>query len=267
MLGSIRTGRGFLFLGCMLAITACGGRAEAPSSRAADGAGGGNGIGSGGSAGASPADSCSTVPSATELAETPRENTNLELLALKFSRSIVADQGVYNSLVRDVGLIKARDPGVSDIQYFPHDDGKGLLLTADAATIEQMQAGTYTAWNCLNDAYGVQSANFNLGLVPFAELELEGIYNIRRVAQQYGGLPGIKSAMPNMGGGDGSTICVVEQNEITHYVFDRAGGDCPAGCTEHEYKHFTVTAGGGVSELGALSAADEEIYASSEACD
>src|SRR4051812_12135410 len=40
---------------------------------------------------------------------------------------------------------------------------------------------------------------------------------------------------------DGPTICVTPSTDVWHYVFDRAGGDCPAGCTTHEYHHFSTT--------------------------
>ena len=269
-----------VFLGCAWLLGACGGRAHAPNSRAAGGdgsggtsaagasvggAGAGDSAGSAGSAGSStwcPSD----LPDAQELAATPRADTNVELLALKFSNGVVADQAIYDRLSRDLALITDQDSSVADIHYFPPSDGKGLLLQTDAQTASEMQAGTYTAWNCLNEAYGLRSTSISVGSVRFVELELEGIYDIERVAKQYAALPGIESASSNISGGDGPTICVVREDAAWHYVFDRASGDCLAGCYEHEYTHFTVSTSGTVSELGALSAADAKIYASREVC-
>ena len=278
-----------LFFACAWTLGACGGRAHAPNSRAngGDGSGGTSaagasmgGIGAGASVGGTGAGASagwdggagsttwcpSDLPDAQELAATPRADTNVELLALRFSNGVVADQAIYDRLSRDLTLITDQDSSVSDIHYFPPSDGKGLLLQTDSQTASEMQAGTYTAWNCLNDAYGLQNTIISVGSVPFVELELEGIYDIERVAKQYAALPGIKSASSNIGGGDGPTICVVRKDDAWHYVFDRASGDCLAGCYEHEYTHFTVSTNGTVSALGALSAADAKLYASREVC-
>ncbi|HET7540849.1 MAG TPA: hypothetical protein VFK05_13290 [Polyangiaceae bacterium] len=280
---------GALFIPCLYALAACAGRiggSHADSAGAGNAATAGNsgiagavsgsggstsgGAGNGGTGGGSSsggADTCSIAgPSAQELSATPRSNTNLELLALKFSSGIVAEQAIYDRLVRDVAAIVARDPSVSDIRYFAPHDGKGLLLVTDEQTLGQMRAGTYSDWNCLNQTYGVENTEFNAGSVSFAVLTLEGIYDIPRLAKQYAALPKIRSAEANIGGGDGPTICVTRESDVWHYVFDRASGDCPAGCTEHEYFHFTVTTSGSVEALGALSTAEAATYASREAC-
>jgi hypothetical protein len=33
-------------------------------------------------------------------------------------------------------------------------------------------------------------------------------------------------------------------------VFDQASGDCPAGCIDHKYTHFTTSIAGEVTNLG-----------------
>jgi len=229
-------------------------------------AGAGGIIGSAGTGGTRD-DTCPIdLPGASELAATPRANTNLELLALKFSSGVVAEQAVYDRLVRDVALITAREPSVADIDYYAPHDGKQLFLQTDARTLSQMQAGTYRAWSCLNGTYGLVSSDFSSGVISFATLTLKGIYNLVRVSKDYAALPGVQSASANVGGGDGSTICVVREDSVWHYVFDRASGDCLAGCTEHEYLHFTVSSAGTVVALGQPSAAELPVYASTEAC-
>ena len=275
-------------VGCLLIVaqllcsTACGGNSLTNSG--APGAGGAAGTNAAGYAGIAGATAemnaaghvgiagatgraCpSDLPDARQLAATPRANTNLELLALRFSPGIVADQQIYDRLVRDVVLISTQDQSVSDIGYFPADDGKGLLLLTDAPTLSKMQAGTYSEWDCLNDSYGLVDLSFNTDLISYASLTLKGIYDLQRLSKDYAALPGIQSAEPNASGGDGPTICVVREDSVWHYVFDRAGGDCPAGCTEHEYTHFTVSTAGTVVSLGGLSPSDASTYASREVC-
>ena len=209
---------------------------------------------------------CSDLPGAALIAATPRENTNLEQLALKFSDTPIADQSVYARVVRDVGAIQAANPTLADITYFARDDGKTLLVSTDAATLTSMQSGSYHAWDCLNSAYGSMAFTFNPGSSPSVEITLKGIYQLTKLGQDYVRLPGIASAGPSTGGGDGSTICVTREQDTWHYVFDRASGDCIAGCTNHEYHHFTTTAAGAITDLGTPTAEEVASFASDAAC-
>jgi hypothetical protein len=211
------------------------------------------------------------LATAAEIAATPRADTNLELLALQLSPGrFTAEQAIYDRVVRDVSAIRAAEPSLADIAYWPNDDGRGLFLElADQGTLMAMQAGSYHAWDCLNQTFietklvlNNPSGQFS----PEATLTLKGIYAIPLLAAEYGKLPGIKSAAPESSGGDGPTICVTPSTDVWHYVFDRAGGDCPAGCTTHEYHHFTTTRAGELKSLGDLSAAEESVYASRAAC-
>jgi len=165
--------------------------------------------------------------------------------------------------VRDVALIVGLEPSLSGVGYFAASDGKQLLLSADAQTLAEMQAGTYSAWNCLNQTYGLSSTRFG---ATYVLLRLKGNYNLERLSSYYAALPGIKGAGPDSLIGGGSTICVVRESAAWHYVFDIASGDCPAGCINHELHHFTVTSSGTVAALGVPSDADKAVYASREAC-
>jgi len=198
---------------------------------------------------------------------TPREDTNIELLALKFSDRVVAEQDVYDRLVKDLSSIRAQDPSIASINYFAPNDGKSLLLTVDVPTATAIANGNYHSWNCLNDAYGATNINqMSVGDTGFVELTLRGNYRLDIVSKQYAKLEGIKSAGPAIGGGDGPTICLTRTNNLWHYVFDDASGDCPAGCTEHAYKHFTTDQTGAVVDLGQPSADELLEFATREAC-
>lgn len=259
---------GLLMCGGLLLVAACAGRADTSNANSAGAANsaGSYGTAGAGAGGAAPMACALDAPSAAQLAATPRANTNLELLALKFSSGVVAEQAIYDRLVRDVSLIVAQDQSVADISYFPPHDGKQLLLRTDARTVGAMETGSYGAWKCLNDTYGIEDVSFNSGTISYALLTLKGIYDLRRLAMDYAALQAIYSAEPNISGGDGPTICVTRKDDTWHYVFDRAGGDCPAGCTEHEYHHFTVSKSGTVTALGALTDAERAIYATREVC-
>ena len=116
-------------------------------------------------------------------------------------------------------------------------------------------------------AYGATDIQeLKVEAAAFVVITLRGIYRLDIVGKQYERLEGIERAEPNSGGGGGPTICLTPAADVWHYVFDDASGDCPGGCTEHAYKHFTVDEAGSVQSLGVPSASEVEQYASRAAC-
>jgi hypothetical protein len=241
------------------------------------GSGGAGGTsGSAGAANSAGAGNDCALASPEELAATPREDVNLEQLALRHSDGIVADQDVYDRIVRDITAIRDQAADIADIDYWPPNDGKSLLLVVDGATWDAMQADSYADWDCLLDSYPVTDIQYEKysSLDMFTvQIELRGIYGLDPILAQFAELSGVSSAEASMGIGDGPTICLTPSDSVWHYVFDRAGGDCPAGCTTHEYTYFTVTSDGATIErVGAWSAGSTSApdwvseYASREAC-
>jgi hypothetical protein len=191
---------------------------------------------------------------AAELASTPRADVNLELLAIDLDPGkVVAGEATYQRVVRDVGAIRAKEPAVAKIGYFPHHDGRTIGFVLPLETAAQIEAGTYHAWDCLNETYGAklppELIRIGNAAEVFAYLELKGNYSVERLAAEYARLPGITSTEGNGVGGDGPTICVTAGPSTWHYVFDAASGDCPAGCIDHTYRHFTTDPAGAVTAL------------------
>jgi hypothetical protein len=190
-----------------------------------------------------------------EIAATPRADTNLELLALQLERNgVTASQRAYDRVVADVTAIRDAVPELADVGYFAGDDGKQLVLDPDDKTAMSIVAGEYSAWDCLNDFYGVEALQvqrLQLG-GTFVLLTLKGIYALDQLSNLYGQLPGIESVGSNVGGGDGPTICArrsADGMDRIEYVIDRAGGDCPAGCNTHDARLFESTAPGVVEAI------------------
>lgn len=246
--------------GCLL-IVGCG------SSQALDGVGGAGGDGgTTGDAGA-PNGCQVSVPDPGLIASTPREDTNLELLALRLSTGVVAEQGIYDRVVRDVTAIRAAEPAIADISYFPEHDGRELFLALEISTAAVMKSGQYRDWDCLNAAYVVEDLQVDeTGFAPFALLTLKGIYQLKDLVGDYSELPGVTGVSPNLGGGDGPTICVTREEDEWQWVFDRASGDCAGGCLQHEYTHFSTNADGEVTAYGVLKPELEAVYASPDVC-
>lgn len=258
-------------------VSACGGRSSqhddnsgAGRAAADPGGGGASSAGatpSGGASGSSVAGGCVVDLDGVDVTQTPRADINLELMALKFSSQFVADQATYDRFVRDVGAIRTTDPSVASIQYTAPDDGRQLLLSIDSDTLHAMQAGEYHAWDCLNQSLGLVHTSFDeFSSSGSALLTLKGIYDLDKLLPRYDALPGVNGSGPNSVSVDGPTICVTQEGDRWHYVFDQASGDCIAGCIEHSYTHFETDAAGAVTALGALSAGDRAAYASAEAC-
>src|SRR3954468_4104087 len=103
-------------------------------------------------------DICTALPgTAAELAATPRADENLEMLAIRLSHGIVAEDTVYQRLVRDIGAIRRLEPKVRGIRYMPPDDGQTLFVDFDfdEKGMAESQSGQYQAWNCFNRHFGV----------------------------------------------------------------------------------------------------------------
>lgn len=176
-----------------------------------------------------------------EIASTPRDDENLEMLALHLDADrVVASQETYDRVIADVRAIRELVPDLADIRYFAPHDGKTVILTPNEITYLSIQAGDYSAWDCLNDFYGLESMEGDALVL----LTLKGRYNMNRVAAIYAQLPGTERADPNWSGGDSATICARRGTSVIEYVFDHAGGDCSAGCPIHDARRFESAAPG-----------------------
>lgn len=81
-------------------------------------------------------------------------------------------------------------------------------------------------------------------------LSFEGLYAIDRLACRYRAAPGVTGVFQGVfpeGAYDGPKLFAWREGDVFHYVFDHAGGDCPAGCTTHDAYELTTTPGGDVT--------------------
>jgi sugar lactone lactonase YvrE len=194
------------------------------------------------------------IGSVEELALSPRPDTNLEQLALSLEPgNVIASQAAYDRVVADVAAIRALVPDRADIGYLAPDDGKTVYLGLSDVAAQSILAGEYSAWDCLNERYGASLGEPNEAFFGSSSMliTLRGIYDISLVAERYAALPGVTGAGANSAAGDGPTVCVARDGERYQYVIDRAGGDCPSGCTEHDARAFASDAAGQVTSLGA----------------
>ena len=209
------------------------------------------------------------LASASELAATPRADTNLELLAIaKSPLKLIADQAIYDRLVRDVRLIRAERPSLANVSFWPRrQDGKRLGLRVPTSIVDQIEKGEYHGWDCLNAAYGLENIEtFQRISREYVSVTLKGIYNMDLIAAEYAQLPEVISVETTVVGGDGPTICLSMGPDVWQYAFDEASGDCPAGCTEHHYWLFSTSAAGPVMASGDWIPGNGTVPAAVTAC-
>jgi len=194
-----------------------------------------------------PCDAYAAQATEAEIAATPRARPELEQLAIVLSPSFTADPAIYGRLVSDLDAIGDLRSDLAGVTWRPASRGDQLLVGLDTAALAAVDAGTYDAWDCANDAYE------NEAITPggtYALLTFDGIYDIEALAEEYAEFPGVTYAEPNGIMGDGSTVCVVRESTTWHWRVDVGSGDCPAGCIHHAYTYFVTGADGSITEGG-----------------
>jgi hypothetical protein len=149
-----------------------------------------------------------TYATAAELARPMRTEPWVEMLVIEGSGVFMVDDVDYARAAQDFRFVgEFRDAGIL-VSLLP-DYLPDLLLEFDDAGLDALAAGTFTAFNCLNQAYG--GAVSPLGptgrVVSFRPL------NVETLRRDYAGLPHVRSAEVNSIGtfstcGYGSDLCV-----------------------------------------------------------
>ena len=195
---------------------------------------------------------CPVLPgTAKELAETPRANAEFELMALALGGGFTADSATYDRLRRDIPSIRAHRPVLKDVTFRGAEFPDRIELAVTTKAFDAIEARTYHDWDCLHARYGwIDGRTSASGALRSVTAQLFGRFRRDTIEELYQRLPGVEYA--SFGGGfDGSTICAKRAAEDTfHYVFDVAGGDCPAGCIEHHEYYFVSSADGFIEARG-----------------
>jgi hypothetical protein len=216
------------------------------------GTGGASGTaGGGGVASAGPCAGFVAKATPDQVAKTPRANHTAEVLAVETLGTFVADDALYQRVASEVEAIALLAPQTASIMPVSFASDSQLLLTLDAPGLQSYQSGSYHGWDCANAAYGenkdaLVSTTLPLVLVAFANK----IYNTPVLAKEYAMLPDVAGAEPSSGSIDGPDVCLQIDGDVHSYIYDQAGGDCPAGCTTHLYFGFEAKVGTAVQPLG-----------------
>jgi hypothetical protein len=189
------------------------------------------------------------LSTAEQLAKTPRENANAERLALRLSEELVAPDMEYERIATDLAFIRAFTDEVDHIHAFPNFGVSGLVAAFSETVIDAIDDGSYTAWDCQHEWYGLKSYEVHKLFTYNVNIAFEGIYHPERLVEAYQDLPGLDSIQAPAVNGDGNNIslCTASFGGIHRYYFTEGRGDCPSGCTGGALWGYDVTEAGEIT--------------------
>ncbi|AKU99828.1 hypothetical protein AKJ09_06492 [Labilithrix luteola] len=207
--------------------------------------------------------SCTGLPGTDEeLALTPRADEEAEALALLVDGTFTATSASYERIRRDLAAIRAHEPELSSVRGQKFVPVVSLTVD-DASTIEAMESGAYHAWDCLHARYGWDKPTFSHYSQGWQSASgwLNGRYAPKMMRALYEQLPSIRRANSGAGGLDGPRVCATrEADDVFHYVFDDASGDCPSGCMHHHEYYFVSTTDGRITRKGEFETGPDAIH-------
>jgi hypothetical protein len=193
---------------------------------------------------------CNSTSTATDTEnKTPKPNAEAEQLSLEATGALIAPQPVYERVVNELNVIRTTYPPFADIAAIPSWSLQNLILGFDDAGRVAVQEGIYTAWDVLNNSYGVTQISL-LGSAGAVAITFAGRYNMPLLAGEYAKLSHVQYAEPDYIVGDGNDVCLSIDGETHFFIFDAGSGDCPAGCIQHTYWAFAATVDSGITVLG-----------------
>lgn len=121
-----------------------------------------------------------------------------------------------------------------------------IWLKLTDATLTEIDAGEYQAWNCLNWYYNAVKADVAI----YTKLHLNGCFRLTPLTDEYGALAGVLKASTPLPVGDGNRDCVWIDEDRYHYLFGLGMGDCFNGCPIGMWLYFATEIPGDLAEAG-----------------
>lgn len=187
----------------------------------------------------------STEPAAK--IHTPWPDKDAEILALMLSGEVVAPRDLYEIIHADLAAIRSEwcdsFPQICEVSPRPFWIVGSLGLWVNELTYEAIQAGTYHAWNELNDYYGLESVDLHGIIQPLphrVSVNFTPRLNPSFLLAEYAQLPGVLRAYEYHRGGDGPHLYGSVSADLRFYTFCHAWGDCPAGYIYRHCWYFRV---------------------------
>ena len=176
---------------------------------------------------------------------TPKADEEAELIALCLSGELVAPDGLYEQVRRDLAGIRATfgdtSEWINQIKFLPPWVPGNLLIGFDETAFQLIRDGQYHAWDSLNQQYQAT----DMDTIPFSSggvvlLMFQGRLHPWRLVELYEDLPGVWAIHPNGRIGDWSSVYARQASGGMTYLFRHGWGDCPSGCIYSEFWYFRV---------------------------
>lgn len=184
-----------------------------------------------------------------------------ELLTAQ-TEDLIFDARERDSLAKEIGgvleSIHAIEPRAAHVTVLPDYNLRtvNIKLSSDSSDILNSTLGEGELFGpMLTGIPEIDALNSRLGLKGIwvlrsqrspglaVSLCLADRINIPVAAEEYAELDDVEWAEVSGRLGDGSDIAIAKMESDWYVVVDRAGGDCPSGCTEHELFYFKVSSG------------------------
>jgi hypothetical protein len=183
-------------------------------------------------------------PAPSPFDATPRENSEAESMALYISGELIAPQGLYDEIVRDLAGIRVSwvdsVPDVAQSGFTPPwvPGELRLWLTEEATT--RYRQGTYDdldslhAYFRLTDEDSVPAIGGQLRL----RFLFEGKLHPERLVEAYEVMPSISIIYANSTWNNQQNVYPWMVDNRRTYLFRWGWGDCPAGCIDNRFSYF-----------------------------
>ena len=167
---------------------------------------------------------------------------------------LTATQATYDRVVADVGAIRASAPSLAAIAFWPPHDGHTITITFGDDAMDALAAGTYTAMDCLLEAYRARIGSV-VDAFPYAPtLYLDGIFDLPRLAEVFEQLPDAQAQIDVAPGR--RTLCASRDGDHYDYVVDRTGRGCDSSSCTGIFRHFASDVPGELITLEYWQASD-----------
>lgn len=173
--------------------------------------------------------------------ETPTDDFEAETAAYSLSGTRLAPLYLYEKIKSELDIIRTQHdsvPGVR-VEYIPFYPTSQLLALFDSVVTDSIRAGTYDAWDSLNDFCRLDSLYFQWR--DYIILQFEGHQNPSALYDLYEDLPGLQGVGRFPRGGDWPQLLLKMEGREIKYFFREAWGDCPSGCINSKYSYLTVS--------------------------
>jgi hypothetical protein len=137
---------------------------------------------------------------AGEIAAGPREDFSVEWLALAAGRRLTA-AAHYDRIVADLAAIRTLAPETEELEFVGRWDPNTVIVEFERSVYDAIDAGTYHAWDCLNDWYRVTGVIAFSGPTQesgFVGVVFDAPLHPYLVGPDYATLPGALGFMPDV---------------------------------------------------------------------